>query len=103
MLKPLPFDSGRKVSHLEDNIQALTIKLTPEQIKKIESACLALLIILAAEMLILVPLVTTGAKEFDPGFPHTMIGTDLSLEGADKSFILAAAGTFDVVKGPKPL
>jgi hypothetical protein len=41
---------GRKISHLEDNIKAIGIRLTDEDIKEIESA-----------------------YEFDIGFPHTMI------------------------------
>jgi hypothetical protein len=33
-----PIVGGRKVEHLKDNIQALSIKLTTEQIKKLEDA-----------------------------------------------------------------
>lgn len=33
-----PIVGGRKVEHLKDNIQALTIKLSTEQIKKLEEA-----------------------------------------------------------------
>lgn len=45
-----PIIGGRKVEHLMDNIQALKIKLTPEQIQYLESV---------------VP--------FDPGFPWTFV------------------------------
>ena len=45
-----PIIGGRKVEHLEDNLEALEIVLTPEHIKYLES---------------IVP--------FDPGFPTTMI------------------------------
>ena len=45
-----PIIGGRKVEQLEGNITALDIPLTPEQVKRIESA---------------VP--------FDPGFPNKMI------------------------------
>jgi aryl-alcohol dehydrogenase-like predicted oxidoreductase len=46
-----PIIGGRKVEHLEANLEALEIVLTPEHIKYLES---------------IVP--------FDPGFPYTMIG-----------------------------
>ena len=45
-----PIVGGRKVEHLESNLEALDIVLTPEHIKFLES---------------IVP--------FDPGFPATMI------------------------------
>ncbi|ORY92787.1 NADP-dependent oxidoreductase domain-containing protein [Leucosporidium creatinivorum] len=75
-----PIVGGRKVEHLHDNIQALSIKLTAEQIKEIESA-----------------------KDFEPGFPHDMIGGDSTIAGVDQAFLLQASGTFDIVKGSAPL
>ena len=45
-----PIIGGRKVEQLHENIEALDISLTPEQIKRIEDA-----------------------KPFEPGFPHSMI------------------------------
>ena len=45
-----PIIGGRKVEHLHENIEALDITLTAEQIKRIEDA-----------------------KPLDPGFPHTML------------------------------
>ena len=45
-----PIIGGRKVEQLHENIEALEISLTAEQIKRIEDA-----------------------KPFDPGFPHAMI------------------------------
>ncbi|CAI4035801.1 hypothetical protein SMKI_14G0080 [Saccharomyces mikatae IFO 1815] len=48
-----PLVGGRKVEHLKQNIKALSIKLTPEQIKYLES---------------IVP--------FDVGFPTSLIGDD---------------------------
>ena len=48
-----PLVGGRKVEHLHDNIKALSIRLTDEQIKKLENV-----------------------KPFDLGFPMTMIGED---------------------------
>ncbi|EGN98352.1 hypothetical protein SERLA73DRAFT_109791 [Serpula lacrymans var. lacrymans S7.3] len=50
-----PLIGGRKVEHLQGNIQALDISLSPEQIQYLES---------------IVP--------FDPGFPTTMIGDGTS-------------------------
>lgn len=48
-----PLIGGRKVEHLHDNISALTVKLTAEDIAAIE-----------------------GVKPFDLGFPHNFIGID---------------------------
>ncbi|ORY92761.1 NADP-dependent oxidoreductase domain-containing protein [Leucosporidium creatinivorum] len=75
-----PIVGGRKVEHLHDNIQALSIKLTAEQIREIEDA-----------------------KDFQPGFPHDMIGGDSSLAGVDQAFLVKASGTLDFVKGSAPL
>ena len=48
-----PIIGGRKVQHLKDNIQALSIRLTPAQIKELEDV-----------------------NQFDLGFPTNMIGSD---------------------------
>jgi aryl-alcohol dehydrogenase-like predicted oxidoreductase len=45
-----PIVGGRKVEHLKQNVQALEISLSPEQIGRID-----------------------GAKPFDVGFPYNMI------------------------------
>jgi aryl-alcohol dehydrogenase-like predicted oxidoreductase len=45
-----PIVGGRKVEHLKQNIQALDISLSPEQIHRIDDA-----------------------KPFDLGFPHTAV------------------------------
>jgi aryl-alcohol dehydrogenase-like predicted oxidoreductase len=45
-----PIVGGRKVEHLKQNIQALDITLSPEQIRRIDEA-----------------------KPFDVGFPYTLI------------------------------
>jgi diketogulonate reductase-like aldo/keto reductase len=45
-----PIVGGRKVEHLKQNIQALDISLSPEQIQRIDNA-----------------------KPLDFGFPHTII------------------------------
>lgn len=75
-----PLVGGRKVEHLHDNIKALTIKLTPEQISRIEEI-----------------------KPFDPGFPHNFIGPDPSIKGKSDMFLLNAGGWLDFLKGPQPL
>ncbi|CAI4307838.1 AMP_1a_G0014560.mRNA.1.CDS.1 [Saccharomyces cerevisiae] len=51
--KVFPLVGGRKIEHLKQNIEALSIKLTPEQIEYLES---------------IVP--------FDVGFPTNFIGDD---------------------------
>ncbi|QLQ80005.1 hypothetical protein HG537_0C06540 [Torulaspora globosa] len=53
-----PLVGGRKVEHLKDNIAALSIKLTPEQVSYLESV---------------VP--------FDIGFPSNLIGEDPAISG----------------------
>ncbi|BGP15257.1 hypothetical protein JCM10213_001610 [Rhodosporidiobolus nylandii] len=78
-----PLVGGRKVEHLHDNIKALDIKLTEEQIKKLETV-----------------------SSFDFGFPHTMVGVDESwVPHGDhpKNTILKASGYFETVPGAKSL
>ncbi|KAB5572801.1 NADP-dependent oxidoreductase domain-containing protein [Coniochaeta sp. 2T2.1] len=53
-----PIVGGRKVEHLQDNIKALSIKLTDEQIKYLESV-----------------------KSFDAGFPTAFLGSDPNVTG----------------------
>ena len=53
-----PIVGGRKVEHLKDNIQALNIKLTDDQIKYLE-----------------------GVKSFDVGFPMNFLGPDPNVTG----------------------
>lgn len=48
-----PIIGGRKVEHLMQNIQALSIKLSDQQIKYLE-----------------------GALPFDPGFPYNLVVSD---------------------------
>lgn len=59
-----PIVGGRKVEHLSDNIQALKIKLTPEQVAYLESV-----------------------RPLDPGFPHDIIGTDPKVSGVPSPWI----------------
>ncbi|KAF8264442.1 Aldo/keto reductase [Lactarius quietus] len=64
-----PIIGGRKVEQLHENIEALDISLTAEQIKRIEEA-----------------------KPFEPGFPHSMIGN-----GTDANFLDKSAAHYDRV------
>ncbi|POY71518.1 hypothetical protein BMF94_5439 [Rhodotorula taiwanensis] len=77
-----PLIGGRKVEHLHDNIKSLTIKLTAEQIQKIDAV-----------------------QEFEHGFPHNFCGTDPTMvpnEGLPKNSLLGSSGTLDILPGPKP-
>ncbi|KAL6301950.1 Aldo/keto reductase [Sparassis latifolia] len=62
-----PIIGGRKIEHLQANIEALSIALTPEQIKYLES---------------ILP--------FDEGFPSTICG-----DGTANRFVFSSAGNFD--------
>ncbi|KAL6239259.1 NADP-dependent oxidoreductase domain-containing protein [Aspergillus navahoensis] len=59
-----PIVGGRKVEHLHDNIQALKIKLTPEQVAYLESV-----------------------RPLELGFPHDMIGTDPRVSGVSSPWV----------------
>lgn len=75
-----PLVGGRKIEHLHDNIKALEIKLTDEQIQKIESV-----------------------KDFNPPFPSNFIGPDSSITGKTGGFLLPSMGTLDIVKAALPI
>lgn len=66
-----PIVGGRKIEHLMDNIEALNVSLTPEQIARLESV-----------------------QPFDLGFPHT-----LTNDGSKNNYLFSSAGHFD--KWPK--
>ncbi|KAE9409773.1 Aldo/keto reductase [Gymnopus androsaceus JB14] len=70
-----PIIGGRKIENLVENLEALSISLSDEQIKELESV---------------IP--------FDPGFPVTMIG-----DGTDFNFLLAAAAKMQRMPYPKAL
>ncbi|KYK59208.1 aldo/keto reductase [Drechmeria coniospora] len=76
-----PIVGGRKIDHLRGNIEALTIRLSDEEIKEIEDA---------------VP--------FDLGFPHNFlwIGGNVP-ESPQDIWLLNSAATYDYVKEPKPI
>jgi diketogulonate reductase-like aldo/keto reductase len=58
-----PIVGGRKVEHLKQNIQALDITLSPEQIQRIDSA-----------------------KPFDLGFPHNFVVRKLPCQSASEPY-----------------
>lgn len=70
-----PIVGGRKVEHLMDNIEALKISLTSDQIKRMESVL-----------------------PFDLGFPLSMIG-----DGTQPSWLMKTAGQFDRWPLPEPI
>ncbi|KAF8468081.1 Aldo/keto reductase [Russula ochroleuca] len=70
-----PIIGGRKVEQLQQNIAALDISLTPEQVQRIENA---------------VP--------FNIGFPSNMIG-----DGSSVSFFLSTTGNVDIVPLTQPI
>jgi hypothetical protein len=72
---------GRKVSHLKGNIEALGIRLTPEDMDDIE----------------------TG-YDFQIGFPHNFLrGENKALQGPEDVIFTKRQGHFDYVKGPQPI
>ena len=64
----VPIVGGRKVEHLKDNIQALSLRLSNEQIKFLESQ-----------------------TEFDIGFPGNFTGADPKWTGQSTSMLAMAA------------
>ncbi|KAJ5213867.1 Aldo/keto reductase [Penicillium cf. viridicatum] len=75
-----PLVGGRKIEHLHDNIQALSIRLTDKQIEFLEAA-------------------TT----FDIGFPGNFIGEDPSTNGGTVPFLMGSAGRIDFVQAPRAI
>ncbi|EJD47159.1 arylalcohol dehydrogenase [Auricularia subglabra TFB-10046 SS5] len=70
-----PIVGGRKIEHLKENIKALDIRLTPDQISYIESV-----------------------NSFEPGFPHSFIGNGLS-----ENLFMNATAKIDRVKPAEPI
>lgn len=73
-----PIIGGRKVEHLQDNIKALSIKLTTEQVEYLESV-----------------------KSFDVGFPNNFIGPDPKVVGKFVG-LTASSAQLAVTPLPKP-
>jgi aryl-alcohol dehydrogenase-like predicted oxidoreductase len=74
-----PIVGGRKVEHLMDNIDSLKIKLTDEQIKKLE-----------------------GVMPFEPGFPNNFVGEDPHVTGVAPG-ILGGSAKIDFVRSGRPI
>lgn len=74
-----PIVGGRKVEHLKDNIQALKIKLTNEQIEYLESV-----------------------KQLDVGFPNNFIGEDPHISG-QAGMILGGSAPLSFVQASKAI
>ncbi|KAJ4362005.1 hypothetical protein N0V83_010946 [Neocucurbitaria cava] len=76
-----PIVGGRKVSHLEGNIAALGLRLTPEEIQEIDNA-----------------------YGFDMGFPHSFLNpANVVLMGPEDNRFTGQCGFFDFVETPKPI
>jgi len=73
-----PIVGGRKVEHLQGNIQALKIKLSEKQIEYLESV-----------------------TPFEPGFPSNFLGADPHLTG--NSALLGASAPMSFVRAPRPI
>jgi aryl-alcohol dehydrogenase-like predicted oxidoreductase len=73
-----PIIGGRKVEHLKANIQALTLKLTQEDIQEIDSAV-----------------------KFDPGFPNDFLYRKGQAIGGPDVWLLQMGGTLDHVQPSK--
>jgi aryl-alcohol dehydrogenase-like predicted oxidoreductase len=73
----VPLVGGRKVEHLEDNIKALSIRLSEEQIAYLE-----------------------GVVSFDIGFPHDFLGPDPNIEGRSMRLERNAALKFPMAQKP---
>ncbi|OQD74698.1 hypothetical protein PENANT_c173G07002 [Penicillium antarcticum] len=74
-----PLVGGRKVEHLKENIQALSLRLTAAQVEYLESQ-----------------------THFDVGFPGNFIGPDPKVTGK-ASFLLAANGAYSFVRSPRSI
>lgn len=76
-----PICGGRKVSHLQSNIEALSLRLSPAEIDEIDSA-----------------------YDFQLGFPHNFItGSNRAAHGPEDVLITKRLGHFDYVQGPRPI
>jgi len=76
-----PIVGGRKISHLEGNIQALGLTLTPEEIQQIDTA-----------------------YGFEMGFPHQFLNPEnTAIMGPEDNRFANNMGIFDHVKGLKPI
>ncbi|GKT80107.1 norsolorinic acid reductase [Colletotrichum tofieldiae] len=75
-----PIVGGRTVDHLKQNIEALALNITDEDIQEIE-----------------------GAVPFDMGFPHNFLWGDKVPSNPGEVWLLNMAGSFDYVPEPKAI
>ncbi|KAJ5367954.1 aryl-alcohol dehydrogenase AAD14 [Penicillium cataractarum] len=75
-----PIVGGRKIEHLHDNIQALSIRLTEKQIQFLEAATV-----------------------FDVGFPNNFIGQDPATTTGKAAMLAQTGGHIDFVMAPKAI
>jgi aryl-alcohol dehydrogenase-like predicted oxidoreductase len=76
-----PIVGGRKVAHLEGNIAALGLRLSPEDIREIDNA-----------------------YGFEMGFPHIFLNpSNTAVLGPEDNRFLNNMGYFDFVEGIKPI
>lgn len=75
-----PIIGGRKVEHLHDNIKALEIDLSDEQIQYLESI-----------------------TPYDPGFPHGFIGEDPHRKGESTGMLVKLTGNIKWVPSSRPI
>ena len=74
-----PLVGGRRIEYLQDNIQALSIRLMDEQVRFLESV-----------------------KPLDVGYPYNMLGEEPRVTGHE-SMALAPAGKISFVKHPRAI
>lgn len=75
-----PIVGGRKVEHLKGNIEALTLRLSDEDIKDIESA-----------------------YSFDFGFPHNFIWGNNGISNIQEVKFMQMCGSMDLVSDSQPI
>ena len=73
-----PIVGGRKIQHLKDNIEALSLKLTDEDIQEIDHAA-----------------------DFDIGFPQNLLGGAGGATAPQHVSLNKNLGNFDWVESPK--
>jgi hypothetical protein len=76
-----PVLGGRKIAHLKANIEALSLRLSPQDIEDVEKG-----------------------YDFDIGFPHDCINmAKTAPQGPQDATILTSLGYFDYTQGPQPI
>lgn len=68
------------MAHLKVNIKALSLKLSPAQVKFLDNV-----------------------KTFDPGFPHDMICVDPKTNGGEVNFLMAVSSNYSFVQAEQAI